>query len=208
MGKPDAKVEYIYTQDRKTSEANRMPKQIPDQQLQDHAAKVMQLEQQSRNQPGITSGDRYTGYTGSMFKDGISVPIPKNQSGKEFVEKELGDPSQVVYRNDNLIDKRYNINPFYKPTPEEIKAINEYYYALFEQDKKSKEKPGVTSGPRPSSYYRDALSRPYGERKYGGPVNPFSKKRNLRKKRGGQIAKVGTEVLKKLLAKGAKFDKL
>ena len=48
----------------------------------------------------------------------------------------------------------------------------------------------------------------FGQRKYGGHVKPFSKKKSLRKKRGGQIAKVGTEVLKKLMAKGAKFDTL
>ena len=206
MGKPDANVQYIYTQDRTTSRAN----DIPTGPLSDTAAQAYQQDFLRQNQldsiPGVTSGPKYTGYTGPMYQDGIT--LPKNQNGKEFVEKELGDPNQVVYRNDNLIDKRYNINPFYKPTPDELQAINQYYYALFEQDKKLKEKPGVTSGPRPSMNYREALSRPFGERKYGGHVSPFSKKRSLRKKRGGQIAKVGTEVLKKLLAKGAKFDKL
>ena len=48
----------------------------------------------------------------------------------------------------------------------------------------------------------------FGQRKYGGHVKPFSKKKSLRKKRGGQIAKLGTEVLKKLMAEGAKFDTL
>ena len=42
----------------------------------------------------------------------------------------------------------------------------------------------------------------------GGQINPFSqKKRQLRKRTGGQVANISTEVLKKLQAtNGAKFD--
>lgn len=203
MGRPDAKVEYIYTQDSKTPDALETPMQIPDQKLQEYYAKIMQQEQQMQDKPGVTSGDRYTGYTGPMFPDGIT--LPKNQSGREFVEKEFGNT------DNNIIRKRYETNPYYKPTERELKEIDQYYYDLFMQDKRLKEKNSVTSGQGLSPEMRAALNRGYGERtnkKYGGSSNPFSKKRQLRKKRGGQIAKVGTEVLKKLMAKGAKFNML
>ncbi len=126
MGRPNSRVEYIYTQDSKIPDALETPMQIPDQKLQEYYAKIMQQERQMQNKPGITSGQ------------GLSP---------------------------------------------EMKA---------------------------------ALNRGYGERtnkKYGGSSNPFSKKRQLRKKRGGQIANISTDVLKRLQEeankdKNFKFDVL
>jgi len=45
------------------------------------------------------------------------------------------------------------------------------------------------------------------KKQYGGSSDPFSTKRQLRKKKGGQVANISTEVLKRLQAtKGAKFN--
>lgn len=74
-------------------------------------------------------------------------------------------------------------------TPEEQRAREEYIIKLKEQHERVEER---------------KKQGPAYKQRYGG--DPFMPKRKLRKKTGGQIADIPTEILKKLMAKGAKFD--
>jgi hypothetical protein len=93
-------------------------------------------------------------------------------------------------------------------TPE----MRDYYQKMKMQDMRQDSIPGITSGPGLSpemqkilqnDTYRNELS----PKMYGGSSNPFSNKRQLRKKRGGQIANISTDVLKKLQEEANKNNK-
>ena len=122
-----------------------------------------------------------------------------NQGVKGIVPSLMGKPKVEVYRTQNRTTSRANDIP----TGPLSDAAAQAYQQDFLRQNQLDSIPGVTSGPGLSpemmkilkqDTYRDDLY----PKMYGGMSNPFSNKRKLRKKRGGQIAKISTDVLKRL----------
>lgn len=126
-----------------------------------------------------------------------------NQGVKGFLKSQFDQPRVEVYRTQQSTTPAAMRMNKQKVTPEMI----DYYQQMKMQDMRQDSMPGITSGPGLSPEMKAALNTPYGERKYGGVSNPFSNKRQLRKKRGGQIANISTDVLKRLQEEANKNNK-
>jgi hypothetical protein len=129
-----------------------------------------------------------------------------------FMQDAMGDPAkkriEYIYTKDQPSMFREPQN--YGITPEERMQIQKAYEQDYLRQKQRQSVPGVTSGPGLSpemmqmlknDTYRDELS----PKMYGGSSNPFSKKRKLRKKKGGQIGNIATQTLKNLMKKYPNF---
>lgn len=105
-------------------------------------------------------------------------------------------------------DPRYDMGAIPNIKPSEYEELMKYYSEGTSMMRDKEEMPGILSGKGLSPEMKKAISRNYGDRKYGG--DPFSKtkKRSLRKKQGGQIGNVDTATLQKLIKAGLKFDTL
>ena len=114
-----------------------------------------------------------------------------NQKVKGIVPSSFGKPRVEVYKTQYQQTPPALRTPTIPLTPEEQRAREEYIIKVKEQHKRVKDK-------------RD--QGPAYQQRYGG--DPFMPKRKLRKKKGGQIANIPTDTLKKLMAKVAKFDVL
>tara|TARA_R110001592_G_scaffold255416_1_gene518990 strand:- start:29483 stop:31870 length:2388 start_codon:yes stop_codon:yes gene_type:complete len=149
---------------------------------------------------------------------------PRRMVGDDTIESFGGQDDYSV----NVLGKNYNITDSdrlqfdipnnlirqirkegrrYLREDDPLQAYKDAMYA-----KENYEKPSPTSGPPLSpemkkilenDNYRDNLY----SKMYGGSTNPFSKKRQLRKKRGGQIANISTDVLKRLQEEANKNQK-
>jgi hypothetical protein len=131
-----------------------------------------------------------------------------NQGVKGFLKSQFDQPRVEVYRTQQSTTPAAMRMNKQKVTPEMIN----YYQQMKMQDMRQDSMPGITSGPGLSpemqkklqnDTYRDELS----PKMYGGSNNPFSNKRQLRKKRGGQIANISTDVLKRLQEEANKNKK-
>lgn len=107
-----------------------------------------------------------------------------------------------------IYDPRYDMGAIPNIKPSEYEELMKYYSEGTSMMRDKEEMPGILSGKGLSPEMKKAISRNYGDRKYGG--DPFSetKKRSLRKKQGGQIGNVDTATLQKLIKAGLKFDTL
>jgi hypothetical protein len=112
-----------------------------------------------------------------------------------------------AFREKPLVEEEAEIiNPAVR-TRRELPRIYNFSESRFKEYNKAKDKDAYKKNIE--NKIRFGSGMPLIKGQYGGGfTNPFEEKskRQLRRKKGGQVANISTEVLKKLQAKGAKFN--